>query len=163
MIVVSDTSPINYLVLIGQTELLPRLLGEVIIPDAVFRELNAQRTPKKVVEFLRDMPEWLSIMSASLLIDQELEELGTGEREAILLAEELGADALLMDDLAGRLAAERRGVAIIGTVGFLERAADKGLLELDASLGALKTLGFFLSPQLERALIEKRKNRTPNG
>ncbi len=52
MIVVSDTTPIHYLILIDEIEIVSKLLGEVIIPDTVFRELNHAETPEKIKKYL---------------------------------------------------------------------------------------------------------------
>lgn len=86
MIVVSDTSPLNYLILIGKIGVLPDLLGEVIIPRAVFLELKAEQTPGAVKKWVSSTPEWLTIREDSLVSDIRLGHLGAGEREAIQLA-----------------------------------------------------------------------------
>lgn len=57
MIVVSDTTPINHLILIGKFFILPKLLGKVIIPVAVFQELQAEKTPNAVKIFIENLPE----------------------------------------------------------------------------------------------------------
>ena len=56
MIVVSDTSPINYLVLIGEINLLPQLLGNLVVPNAVFNELQSEKTPEIVKNFIAIQP-----------------------------------------------------------------------------------------------------------
>lgn len=60
MIVVSDTSPINYLVLIQAIELLPKLFGKVVIPQAVLYELRQKRTPEAVKNWIDSRPNWLN-------------------------------------------------------------------------------------------------------
>lgn len=102
MIVIADTSPLNYLILIGEIELLPKLLGQVIIPKAVFDELQAKETPLIVQAFFKNLPDWLELREAQLLLDEDLDGLDLGEREAIILAEDLSADALLIDERDGR-------------------------------------------------------------
>ena len=163
MIVVSDTSPINYLILIGRIALLPDLFGDVIIPAAVFRELQAKRTPVIVREFVFAMPGWMTVRTAMLISDLEDERVDTGEREAILLAEEIAADALLIDDLAGREAALDRGLGVIGTLGVLKRAAEKGLVDFVAELQKLKSIGFRLSAELEEDFIRSLENNVGNA
>ncbi len=153
MIVVSDTSPINYLVLIGRIVLLPELLGEVVIPTAVFKELQDERTPAIVSEFIRSMPEWMSVRETSVISDLDDERVDPGEREAILLAEEIGAEALLIDDLAGRDLASKRGLIVIGTIGVLQRAAEKGLLNFATALSEIKEQGFRIFPNLENEFL----------
>ena len=57
--VVSDTSPLNYLVLVGAIDLLPRLFSEIIIPPALVGELTQPGTPEVVKNWLKDKPVWL--------------------------------------------------------------------------------------------------------
>ncbi len=163
MIIVSDTSPVNYLILIGRIALLPDLLGEVIIPTAVFRELQAERTPALVREFMLAMPGWMTVRTATIVSDFDDERVDAGEREAILLAEETAADALLIDDLAGREAALERGLFVIGTVGVLKRAAEKGLVDFGAELAKLRSAGFRLSGELEKELLRSLEDNLGNA
>lgn len=152
MIVVSDTSPIHYLILIDQVDLLPRLLGEIVIPEMVYRELQADKTPAKIARYFENIPDWLSVRENTGIIDDELSEIDPGEREAILLAEEIAADGILIDDLAGRKVARERGLRVLGTLGFLELAAEEGLIDFLASLSRIKDEGFFISGSLEAEL-----------
>jgi predicted nucleic acid-binding protein len=85
MIIVSDTTPVHYLILIDEIDLLPRLLGEIVIPEVVFRELQADRTPSKIKNYLRNKPSWLSVCQAPPVIDHQLDDIDPGERAAILL------------------------------------------------------------------------------
>lgn len=91
-IVVSDTSPINYLILIGWVDLLPRFFNEIYIPPTVFTELQASEAPPEVRKWAEKIPGWLSIRESK----NKLANLGfhSGEAEAIALAEELRADYL---------------------------------------------------------------------
>jgi len=61
MIVVSDTSPLNYLVLVGAIDVLPKLFGEVYVPLAVIQELQHPRTPVPVKQWAQSPPDWLRI------------------------------------------------------------------------------------------------------
>jgi predicted nucleic acid-binding protein len=85
MIVIADTTPINYLVLIGEQELLPALFYQVILPEAVFRELLATATPQVVRQWLSNHPQWLEIRKVTMAPDTSLSHLDEGEREAIQL------------------------------------------------------------------------------
>jgi predicted nucleic acid-binding protein len=102
MIVVSDTTPLNYLVLIGQAHLLHDLYGVVTLPQAVHRELQREDTPEQVRTWIANRPEWLEVRQVSTP-DLSLN-LGAGEREAITLAGQLKADLILMDDRKARRA-----------------------------------------------------------
>ncbi|MGH9323477.1 MAG: DUF3368 domain-containing protein [Vicinamibacteria bacterium] len=94
-------------------------------------------------------------MSPSRSADLNLDYLGEGERDAILLAEELGADALLIDDRDGRREAQRRKLRMIGTLGVLAAAAEQGLLDLPDALERLKGTTFRASPSLYDALLKR--------
>jgi predicted nucleic acid-binding protein len=155
MIVVSDTTPINHLLLAGKIFVLPELLGKVIIPSAVFQELQAKKTPEAVKEFIANLPEWLEVRQALIIFDTDLDELDTGEREAIVLAEELKADVLLIDERSGREAALKRNLPVVGTLGILERAAEKGLIDFAETLQKLKANGFFIASALEKDFLER--------
>lgn len=148
MIVVADTSPINYLVLIDAVGVLPALYENIVVPHAVFAELQVAETPEKVRDFVKVFPPWFDVRQATVLLDSELSELDAGEREAIALVEELNADALIIDERAGREEAKRRGIFIIGTLGILNSAAEKGLLNLPDALEKLQQTSFRASEKL---------------
>jgi predicted nucleic acid-binding protein len=162
MIVISDTTPLNYLALIGQQELLARLFERVIIPQAVWTELQAAGTPESVRSWITSAPEWLEVRRTNLPEDAALSMLGPGEQEAILLAQELHVDLLLIDDRDGRLEATRRNIAVVGTLGILDKAAERDWLDLPEALARLQQTSFRASPELIHSLLErdaKRKQR----
>lgn len=101
MIVVSDTTPINYLVLIEQAGVLRLMYGRVVIPQAVFDEMQRERAPAQVREWLSHRATWLEVLEIEASPDAAPEKLGEGEREAIVLSERLGADAIIIDERAG--------------------------------------------------------------
>jgi predicted nucleic acid-binding protein len=87
MIVVSDTSPICYLLLINRVDILQTLYGVVVIPQAVANELSASEAPSVVRNWIAYPPSWLQIQLIETPHSAELSTLDPGEREAILLAE----------------------------------------------------------------------------
>jgi predicted nucleic acid-binding protein len=101
MIVVSDTSPLNYVVLIDAVDVLPNLFGAVHVPPAVVRELQHPRTPELVKRWAQFLPKWLLISAPSTEapIDPTLD---PGEAEAFALAIELHATSILIDEKKGR-------------------------------------------------------------
>ena len=109
MIVITDTTPLNYLVLIDCVGILPQLYGRVLIPPAVWQEFQRPETPEAVRAWLAERPAWLEIRRVEETHDPALRHLGAGEREAIALAEELRADRLILDDQAAPSAVSRRG------------------------------------------------------
>jgi predicted nucleic acid-binding protein len=149
MLVVSDTSPINYLVLIQQEILLPALYERVVIPPGVYGELQRLQTPAEVRQWVVHPPAWLTVQQPQQTLPAgQGPKLGDGEREAIPLAQELHAAFLLMDDTDGRAEALRRAISITGTVGILETAAIRGLIDLPSVLAQLQATTFHGSPRL---------------
>jgi predicted nucleic acid-binding protein len=148
MIVVADTTPLNYLVLIQHEDLLPRLFGRVLIPPAVSAELRRQETPHPVRLWLAQSPSWLQVQPLRSQPDQGLDYLDPGEREAIALAEELKADQILLDEADARQEAARRKLPFIGTLGVLRRAAQLDLIELPSALARLQQTTFYVDPEL---------------
>jgi predicted nucleic acid-binding protein len=151
MIVVSDAGPLHYLVLISQIELLPRLYGQVVVPITVVTELQHLRTPDVVRTWIGTPPAWLDIRNTN--VDSTGTSLGVGELAAITLAEQLDADLVLMDDLDGRLEAERRHLKVIGTLGVLRDAAFQQLIDLPQALDQLRQTNFFISPAVLQSLL----------
>jgi predicted nucleic acid-binding protein len=159
MIVVADTTPLNYLILIGEIDVLPKLYGRVVIPPAVQEELTRLRAPASVRAWIAQPPPWLEVLSPAPVADTRLAKLDAGEREAIALAEQLSLSSdsiqLIVDELLGRREAERRGLPVIGTVGVLREAAAEGLLDLRIALDRLRQTSFHISPAvLDRLLGE---------
>src|SRR5947207_8964176 len=104
MIVIADTGPVNYLILIGEIEVLPALYGRILIPSSVWEELKEPRAPTAVRSWITRPPAWLETRTPVQAPDAALAaaSLDAGERDAILLAEELGAAQLIIDELQGR-------------------------------------------------------------
>jgi predicted nucleic acid-binding protein len=155
MIVVSDAGPLHYLVLIGQVELLPRLYEKVVVPATVVAELQHLRTPVIIRAWIKTAPAWLDIRNTN--VDSTGGPLGAGELAAISLAEQLHADLVLMDDLDGRIEAERRSLKVIGTLGVLRDAALQQLIDLPQVLDQLRQTNFFISPAVLQSLLALRK------
>jgi predicted nucleic acid-binding protein len=95
MIVVADTTPLHYLILIQQQNVLERLFGHVLIPPAVAAELKDPSTSQAVSSWITRAPLWLQIQAPCSEPDRGLDHLDPGEREAITLAAEVRADQLL--------------------------------------------------------------------
>ena len=159
MIVVADTSPINYLVLLGHIEVLPKIYGEVLIPQSVLDELRDIDAPVEVRAWLSAPPAWLRISSITGQTDTLLDLLDRGERDAILLAESVKADRLIIDDLDGRREAVNRKLPVIGTLGVLAEAARRNLLDLSQALAALQATNFHVAPALIQLLLANEAKR----
>ncbi|NCJ06464.1 DUF3368 domain-containing protein [Synechococcales cyanobacterium C] len=133
MIVVADTSPINYLLLIEQIDLLPYLFQKIVIPDVVHNEMRDPGAPLLVQKWIASPPDWFKVKAVSVM-DRNLNSLDPGEQAAITLAQALPADLLIIDERLGREAAKNLGVPIIGTLGILDDAANQGLIDLSETL-----------------------------
>jgi predicted nucleic acid-binding protein len=155
MIIVSDTSPLNYLILIDYQDILPTLFGQIIIPQAVLSELQHAKTPEKIKKWIITKPDWLEVRTALVNPSNKLENLDYGEREAIFLAEELGADAILIDEKDGRREATKLGFITIGTLSVLDRAAETGLISFAKAIERLRKTPFREPKQIVKALLEK--------
>jgi predicted nucleic acid-binding protein len=149
MIVIADTAPLHYLVLLEQDGLLPALYGRVFVPKAVVREMSVQSTPPEVAKWLAGDPAWLVVRQVqSELLAPISGDLDEGEREAIALAKQIEADLILIDDQAGRAEARRWKLRVTGTLGILRVAADRGMIDVPAVIGRLRSTSFYLDEKL---------------
>jgi len=155
MIVVADTSPLNYLLLIDEIDLLPAIFGQVLLPQAVFQELQHPKTSPIVRQWVARLPAWLEVRSVTSTASPELMRLDVGEREAIQLALELGISTVLIDEADGRRQAERLHLEVRGTLGILERGAHLGRVDLRRALSKLEQTTFRMSPAVRTALLAR--------
>jgi predicted nucleic acid-binding protein len=162
MIAVSNTTPLRYLIAIEQDHLLGQLFEKVIVPAAVHEELTETQTPENVRRRVLSLPTWYQVRAVREIQATSFPvTLHRGEREAILLAEALPADVLLIDEQIGRTIALSRSLPLSGTLGVLERADTMGLISDYAQvLKQLKASGFFISESLEQQLLQRHRART---
>ena len=125
MIVVSDTTPLISLLKIGRLDLLEKLFGNVLIPQAVYEELTVDERFKLEAEQLKQK-EFITVQSVknpdSVSILKRATGLDQGESEAIVLTDEVKAELLLMDEAKGRAVSNEMGFRIMGTIGVLMAA-----------------------------------------
>ena len=154
MIVICDTSPVNYLVWIGKIEVLRAIFGGIVIPKAVMSELRHERAPVSVQRWAQNPPQWVEVRQAGAI--EAIDNLGPGECEALSLARELSAELVILDDSAARGAASQRGLTVSGTLGVLEIAAARGLLNLQETLAELcGTTSFRIAGSLVEAALQR--------
>lgn len=158
MIVVSDTSPICYLLLIGEVELLPQLYTQVCIPSIVQQELSDVRSPVLVQNWINHPPAWLAVKTIERSSDSTLDVLDRGEQAAILLAEQHRASLIIIDDLLGRQMAQSRGLNITGLLGVLDEAAKQNLVHFPEAMSRLQQTTFRASPTLIQVLLERHQS-----
>lgn len=162
MLVIADTGPVNYLLLVGHINILPTLFGAVILPSAVRDELADVGTPRPVRQWIADPPSWIDVRppATGCPSSETLKALDPGEAAAIALAMELHADLLLMDDREGVIAALCKGFAVTGTLGVLTLAADRRLINLAEAFEQLKHTNFRYRQEILDELLEKRHDAT---
>ena len=143
--VVSDSSPIIALERIGHLDLLYRLFEDIAVPPAVAREVYPDGPP----------PAWIHVRTPVTSADPALATtLGPGERESILLAVELRARVVVLDDLPARRVAAARGLTVVGTAGIALAAKTAGVIEaVGPLLDQLAKAGFHLSQRVRSAVL----------
>ncbi len=156
MTIVSNTSPLCYLALIGHAEILPKLYGNVHITQKVLEELRHPDAPPSVRHWATTPPDWLKIHPDPEEPDQTLAALDPGERTALHLSGQLRSDVVLLDESAARVFAVQRGLKVSGTLGVLCDAAQAGFLELPAALDLLRKTNFRASPELWKLLYTRK-------
>lgn len=128
MIIISDSSPLISLAIIGRLDLLEKLYKDIHVPFAVYKEVTEEEKPfsKELKNFLKDK---IKNVSNRLAVEVLVSDIGIGESEAIVLALEEKPDLVLIDDLKARKFAKMNGLEIIGTMGILLEAKENGLIE----------------------------------
>ena len=155
MIVVADSGPLHYLILLDHAELLRRFYGRVAVPDAVAAELISVGAPDAVRAWMAHPPSWVEVLPvASEAVAAVSDDLDTGERSAIALAEILHADLLLIDEAAGRAEARRRNLRVTGTLGVLRAGAEQGLVNVPDLVARLQATSFYVDEALLQAVFE---------
>ncbi|MBU1820008.1 MAG: DUF3368 domain-containing protein [Bacteroidetes bacterium] len=155
MLVISDCSTITNLIQIGELAILKKLFKEIIIPDKVYEELAIYENQKDLLDLL----DWIAVKSVSNqnAVSTLAEILDPGEAEAIVLAEELKADFLIIDERKGRKVAEDRGIKIVGLLGILIQAKKaRHIAQLKPLLDRLiHTIGFRVSKKLYDRILSQ--------
>lgn len=158
---VSNTTPLRYLIAIEQEHLLGKLFEKVFVPVAVYEELTDARTPEIVRRSVASLPAWFEVRTVDETRPATFPvTLHRGERQAILLAEALRVDVLLIDEQIGRTIALGRNLPLSGTLGVLERADRMGFVrDFPEVLQRLKASGFFITETLEKQLLNRHRTR----
>ena len=159
--VVSDTSPINYLVQIGLVELLRELYETVLLPPEVVTELVSASAPLVVREWASDLPSWVLVRQSKpeARDDPRWRRLDIGERAALAIADEFGG-LLLIDERAGCSIAKQNSIRVTGTLGVLDEAARRQLILLSEAAELLKKTSFRYPAAIVNRLLAEEKVRT---
>lgn len=155
MIVVCDTSPITNLLQIGQLDILKILFEQIVVPESVYAELVNYEDHKDEIE----SRSWIVVKSVqnTTSVRSLMKRLDQGEAEAILLAREISAELIILDERRGRLIAEEYGLKIIGLLGVLISAKRKGYIkELKPHLDKLVfEIGFRVKRSLYNRILKE--------
>lgn len=152
MKIVADTGPIIGLAKIGRIFLLKKFATVVLIPPIVHKELYGKigSESDQIDQALNDFIQVVEPGSLESNIDEPLINLGEGEKQSILLASTLKSEALLLiDDRAGRQAADNLNIPKIGLVGILLLAKKRGFIDnLGSLFQELRLAGYWLSDEV---------------
>jgi len=157
MIVVSDTTPLIGLSSIGRLELLRELFEEVYIPQAVFNETVTHGREESRAKREVAGSDWIHIVEVKdrLAVNVLLDEMDLGEVETIVLASEMDADWVLMDEKKGRRKLSQLNIPKIGTLGILLKAKQLELIPLlRPEIEELQKSGFSISPSIVEAVLD---------
>jgi len=157
MKVVSNSTPLIALSRINELGLLHTLFGTIIIPAAVYNEVVLEGAGRPGVKEVANTSWIIKREVQNLLAVSMLQmDLDRGEAEAVVLAKELGADYLLVDEKKVRRVARSSEMRIMGTVGILGLAAKKGLISnLDETFNKLEENGFRFTEQVRKKVKEE--------
>ena len=158
MIIVTNTTPLIGLAMLGRFELLQQLFGEIYIAQAVYDEavVGGREIGGAKYEILS--ASWIHTIKVKdrLAVEVLLDEMDLGESETIVLAHEIHADWVLMDEKKGRRKLDQLGLRKIGTVGILLKAKEVGLISIIRSeLEKLRSKGFSLNNGLSKAVLKQ--------
>jgi len=156
VIVISDTSAIVNLAVVGRVEILRQLYGKVLIPQAVRQEIG-MADPSVLQQTNLLNLGWIETVAITdrVLLAAIRPQLDAGEAEAVALAVQTKADFLLMDERRGRRVATDLGLHVIGLLGILLEAKHRKLLPLVKPTldDLISRAGFWISKSLyERVL-----------
>lgn len=156
MIVVSNTSPLINLAMIGELDLLQKLYDVIYIPQAVFDEIVIKGEGQIGAEEIKNSA-WIKVLPVQnrLLVKSLFLQLDIGESEAIVLAIERGANLVLLDEKRGRNIASEFNLRPFGLLGVLVQAKKLGLiLEIKPLIDKLRHVaGFWIDDKLYRAVL----------
>ena len=159
---VSNSSPLIALAKIGKLYILKELFGEVIIPKAVWDEVVVKGKGKPGAEEV-EKAEWIKVRDVrdKLSVEVLKGEIEIGEAEAIILAKELNADLLIMDESIPRVIAESIGLRVIGSLAILYIAKKRGLIrdDFDEIVKELRAKGVRFSDKVINRLKQRWKDK----
>ena len=152
--VIANSTPLIILSKIGELEILKNLYGEIIIPRAVFEEVTRKNdlAKEKILN-----SEWIKILEVQDKSDRKIYQakLHDGEVEVMMLAKEISADLLIIDDNAAKKTAKFLGFKVTGTLGILMKAkAEKIISEVRPILEKMLAEKFYISDEIKNLVLK---------
>jgi predicted nucleic acid-binding protein len=160
MIVVSNTTPLIGLASIKRFNLLQQIFGKIYLAEAVYNETVTSGRELGGAKREVSTATWIETVKVQdrLAVDVLLDELDLGEAETIVLAREINADWVLMDEKKGRRKLKHLGVQKIGTVGILLKAKNLGFISIIKNdLELLRQQGFSISQSVLDTVLAQAK------
>ncbi len=159
MLIICDNSTLSALAEMEVIDLLPKVVGPVIIPTAIAREAAHPAAPAALRNWIACPPAWLTVHPDPAVLLDETASLGAGEAAAITLAwQNRETSSLIMDEKRGRAIAKSLGLPVTGLLAILVSAAHAGMIDFEDALARLQATGFRLSSLLiEQARSNARK------
>jgi predicted nucleic acid-binding protein len=160
-LIAADTGPLNYLIQVGCIGHLPTMFGKVAIPIGVAAEIKHPGAPEKVRDWTRQLPDWIetrTIDTSKLRARRGLSEV---DLQVLALGLELEGP-ILPDDLGLRSAASEAGLKVIGTLGILELASARKLVNLREVLIRLKQTTIRLADRFYDEALARESLRAGN-
>lgn len=158
MVIISDTSPVSNLLILGKLDILYTTVGEIIIPPKVYQEIIALKNFGVDTRILDKSP-WIIVQEPKdvNLVNQYLSVLDEGESEAIVLAQELNADWVVMDEKIGRQFAKQLNIKTIGLLGILIKAKKEGFLYLVKPIldDLIEQAGFWITDDVYQMVLQE--------
>lgn len=153
--VIVDTSPLQYLYQLDLLDILPSFYGEILVPEAVVREIGVGRARGVALPDLNDLP-WVTVRRVEgRAILPLVSDLGAGEREVLALALETVQPLVILDDFLARRVAQRLELAMTGTLGLLLRGKQSGRIDrIEPVLNQLENLHFRLDAATRSSVLE---------
>lgn len=160
MIVVCNSTPLIGLAAIGRFNLLRRIFGRITVAQAVWDETVTNGRDQGGARQEMATADWIDTVAVKdrMAVRLLLDEIDQGEAETIVLALELGADWVVMDERKGRRKLQQLGLTKVGTLGILLKAYQTGLIPaLHPEITRLREVGFSISDSVVRAVLDAAK------
>ena len=151
--IIVNSTPLIALAKANKLEILKRMYEHIIIPEAVYREVTEK--DDVAAQRIEAAREWIEVRKVDYNLDRRMykAKLHDGEVEVMLLAQEIGADVVVIDDGAARKTAEYLELPLTGTLGVMIKAKQRGLLEaVMPVLQKMEQNGIFFSKELKEKI-----------